>query len=74
MRCIGQSVGTGGELRNQLQPLVALETPSSALKVQSLGFTRRCEAFCRAARHRSILMKAKSDYVLTHWIRRPSTT
>ena len=38
MRCIGQSVGTENELRNQLQPLVALETPSSPLTVQSLGF------------------------------------
>ena len=41
MRCIGQSVGTESELRSQLRPLVALETPSSALKVsRSVSSTR----------------------------------
>jgi hypothetical protein len=31
MRCIGQSVGSETELRNQLKTLTTLETPSSAL-------------------------------------------
>ena len=65
MRCIGQSVGTENELRNQLQPLVALETPSSALKVQSLGFLDAVKHFAGPLDYESILMKAKSDYVLT---------
>lgn len=65
MGCIGQSVGTENELRNQLQPLVALETPSSSLKVQSLGFLDAVKHFAGPLEYESILMKAKSDYVLT---------
>ena len=38
LRCIGQSIGSEAELRNELHSLVTLETPSSPLKIQSLSF------------------------------------
>jgi hypothetical protein len=64
MRCIGQSVGTKSELSNQLKPIVGLETPSSALKIQSLGFLDAIKHFAGPLDYESVYMKAKSDYVL----------
>ena len=64
MRCIGQSVGTEAELRAQLQPLVALDTPSSPLTIKSLGFLDAVKHFAGPLDYESVFMKAKSDYVL----------
>ena len=64
MRCIGQSVGTETELRHQLQTMIALEPPSSALKIQLLGFLDAVKHFAGPLAYQSVFMKAKSDYVL----------
>ncbi len=64
MRCIGQSVGTESELRSQLRQLTTLQAPSSALTVRSLGFLDAVKHFAGPLEYESILMKAKSDYVL----------
>jgi hypothetical protein len=65
MRCIGQSVGSETELRNQLKTLTTLETPSSALLVQSLSFLDAVKHFAGPLEYESAPFKAKSDYVLT---------
>jgi len=65
MRCIGQSVGTETELRNQLKTLTTLQTPSSPLTVQSLSFLNAIKHFAGPLDYESVYMKAKSDYVLT---------
>ena len=65
MRCIGQSVGTEAELRSQLRALTQLRTPSSPLTVSSLGFLDAVKHFAGPLDFEQILMKAKSDYVLT---------
>jgi FAD/FMN-containing dehydrogenase len=65
MRCIGQSVGSETELRNELRPLTTLETPSSALSVQSLSFLNAVLHFAGTLKYESVYMKAKSDYVRT---------
>jgi len=65
MRCIGQSVGSETELRNQLKTLTTLETPSSALLVQSLSFLNAVKHFAGPLEYESAPFKAKSDYVLT---------
>jgi FAD/FMN-containing dehydrogenase len=64
MRCIGQSIGTEAELRAQLQPLLALDKPSSALAVHSLSFLDAVKHFAGPLDYESVFMKAKSDYVL----------
>jgi FAD/FMN-containing dehydrogenase len=65
MRCIGQSVGTETELRHELRTLVGLQPPSSALKIQLLGFLDAVKHFAGPLAYQSVFMKAKSDYVLT---------
>jgi FAD/FMN-containing dehydrogenase len=65
LRCIGQSVGSESELRAQLNPLVAMDRPSSALSVQSLSFLKAVQHFAGPLDYASVYMKAKSDYVLT---------
>jgi FAD/FMN-containing dehydrogenase len=65
MRCIGQSVGTESALRKQLKTIIGLETPSSALKIQSLGFLDAIKHFAGPLDYESVYMKAKSDYVLS---------
>jgi FAD/FMN-containing dehydrogenase len=65
MRCIGQSVGTEAELRNQLRPLVSMETPSRPLSIRSLSFLDAVKNFAGPLEYESVYMKAKSDYVLT---------
>jgi FAD/FMN-containing dehydrogenase len=65
LRCIGQSVGSETELRTQLQPLVAMDKPSSALSIQSLSFLNAVKHFAGPLDYESVYMKAKSDYVLT---------
>jgi FAD/FMN-containing dehydrogenase len=64
MRCIGQSVGSEAELRAGLQPLLALDKPSSALSIRSLGFLDAVTHFAVPLDYESVYMKAKSDYVL----------
>jgi hypothetical protein len=65
LRCIGQSVGTETELRNQLKPLIAMDAPSKALAVHSLGFLKAVQYFAGDLSYHSVYFKAKSDYVLT---------
>ncbi len=70
LRCIGQSVGTEAELRSQLAPLVALDTPSSALSIRSMSFMDGINWFGgvtpgQPVEYASVYMKAKSDYVLS---------
>jgi FAD/FMN-containing dehydrogenase len=65
LRCIGQSVGSESELRAQLQPLVAMDKPSSALSIQSLSFIKAVQHFAGPLDYEQVYMKAKSDYVLT---------
>jgi hypothetical protein len=65
MRCIGQSVGTETELRNQLKPLIAMDAPSRALTVQSLSFIKAVDHFTGGTAYESVYFKAKSDYVTT---------
>jgi FAD/FMN-containing dehydrogenase len=65
LRCIGQSVGTEAELRHQLGTFVGLESQSKPLSVQSLGFLDAVKHFAGPLGYQSVLMKAKSDYVLT---------
>jgi len=65
MRCIGQSVGSETELRNQLKPLIAMNAPSRPLTVQSLSFIKAVDHFTGGTDYPSVYMKAKSDYVMT---------
>jgi FAD binding domain/Berberine and berberine like len=65
MRCIGQSVGSEAELRDELHSLVSLETPSSPLKIQALGFLDAVKHFAGPLVYESVYMKAKSDYVFS---------
>jgi FAD/FMN-containing dehydrogenase len=65
MRCIGQSVGTQTELRNNLVTLTKLDTPSSALTIRSLGFLDAVKHFAGPLDYQSAFFKAKSDYVLS---------
>jgi FAD/FMN-containing dehydrogenase len=66
MRCIGQSVGTESELRSNLSALTRLDAPSRPLlAIQSLGFLDAVKHFAGPLAYESVLMKAKSDYVLT---------
>ena len=65
MRCIGQSVGSETELRNQLKPLIAMDAPSRPLTVQSLSFIKAVDHFTGGTDYQSVYMKAKSDYVTT---------
>ena len=65
MRCIGQSVGGESELRGELRGLTTLLAPSSALSVRSLAFLDAVKHFAGSFAYESLLMKAKSDYVLT---------
>ena len=65
LRCIGQSVGTQAELQGNLANLTKLDTPSSALKIQSLGFLDAVKHFSGGLAYDSEFFKAKSDYVLT---------
>jgi FAD/FMN-containing dehydrogenase len=65
MRCIGQSVGSETELRNQLKPLIAMDAPSRPLTVQSLSFIKAVDHFTGGTDYQSVYMKAKSDYVMT---------
>jgi FAD binding domain/Berberine and berberine like len=64
MRCIGQSIGSNTELRNELAELASLETPSSPLKIQMLSFLEAVKHFAGPLNYESVYMKAKSDYVL----------
>jgi FAD/FMN-containing dehydrogenase len=64
MRCIGQSVGAESELRGQLAGLTALLAPSSPLSVSALTFIEAVKHFAGSFAYESLLMKAKSDYVL----------
>jgi len=64
LRCIGQSVGSESALRSELKHLTSLQAPSSALTVQSLAFLDAVKHFAGGLDYESILMKAKSDYVL----------
>jgi hypothetical protein len=65
LRCIGQSIGSGAELRAELHSLVTLETPSSPLKIQDLSFLDRVKHFAGPLTYESVFMKAKSDYVFS---------
>jgi len=65
MRCIGQSVGDESELRHELLRLTGVLAPSSALKAQRLAFLDAIKHFAGSFDYESLLMKAKSDYVLT---------
>jgi hypothetical protein len=66
MRCIGQSIGSNSELRNELSGLVSVETPSKPLKIQTLSFLDAVNHFAGGLNYESIYMKGKSDYVLNH--------
>ena len=65
MRCIGQSVGSLSELRNELSALVSVEPPSTPLNVQTLSFPDAINHFSGGLNYESVFMKAKSDYVLS---------
>jgi FAD/FMN-containing dehydrogenase len=65
MRCIGQSVGSRTELRNELSALVSVAAPSSALNIQNLSFLDAINHFSGGQNYESVYMKAKSDYVLS---------
>jgi hypothetical protein len=65
MRCIGQSIGSEAELRNELHQLATLEMPSSPLTIRTLGFLDAVRHFAGPLNYESAYMKAKSDYVLT---------
>ena len=65
LRCIGQSVGTQPELQSNLANLTKLDTPSSALRIQSLGFLDAVKHFSGGLAYDSEFFKAKSDYVLS---------
>ena len=65
MRCIGQSIGSELALRSQLKTLTTLQTPSSTLTVQSLGFLDAVKHFAGPLAYEQVYMKAKSDYVVS---------
>jgi len=65
MRCIGQSVGSRTELRNELSALVSVEAPSKPLNIQTLSFLDAINHFSGGLDYESVYMKAKSDYVLS---------
>jgi FAD/FMN-containing dehydrogenase len=64
MRCIGQTVGDESELLGELRRLTALLAPSSALSVGARSFLDAVKHFAGSFDYESLLMKAKSDYVL----------
>ncbi|WP_036288337.1 FAD-binding oxidoreductase [Methylosinus sp. PW1] len=64
MRCIGQSVGDERELRNELRRLTSVLSPSTRLSVRMLAFLDAVKHFAGPLVYESLLMKAKSDYVL----------
>jgi FAD/FMN-containing dehydrogenase len=64
MRCIGQSIGSESELRNELRQLTTLFSPSTPLRVQTLSFLDGVKHFAGPLVYESLLMKAKSDHVL----------
>jgi FAD/FMN-containing dehydrogenase len=64
LRCIGQSVGSESELRRELQPLIKMDQPSSALSIQSMSFLNAVKHFAGPLDYEQVYMKAKSDYVL----------
>jgi FAD/FMN-containing dehydrogenase len=64
-RCIGQSIGSEVELRNELAELASLETPSSPLKIQMLSFLDAVKHFAGPLDYESVYMKGKSDYVFS---------
>jgi hypothetical protein len=51
-------------LRNELRQLTMLFTPSTPLRVQTLSFLDAVKHFAGPLAYESLLMKAKSDYVL----------
>ena len=65
LRCVGQSVGEENELRRELRGMADLLAPSTALSVQKLAFLDAVRHFAGSFTYESLLMKAKSDYVLT---------
>jgi FAD/FMN-containing dehydrogenase len=65
LRCIGQSVGTRGELQSNLANLTSLYPASSPLTIQSLAFLDAVKHFAGPLAYQSVLFKAKSDYVVT---------
>ncbi len=65
LRCIGQSVGSEAELRNNLRPMLQLDTPARPLTVQSLAFLDAVKHFAGPLDYDSEYFKAKSDYVLS---------
>jgi|SRR5271165_1092492 len=65
MRCIGQSIGSESEVRNQLRTLVQVEPPSKPLTVQTLAFLDAVRHFAGPLVFESVFMKAKSDYVVS---------
>jgi hypothetical protein len=65
MRCIGQSVGSQTELRNELSVLVSVEAPSKPLNIQTLSFLDAINHFSGGLNYETVYMKAKSDYVLS---------
>ncbi len=65
MRCIGQSVGSRTELRNELSALVSAEAPSKPLNIQTLSFLDAINHFAGGLNYESVYMKAKSDYVFS---------
>jgi FAD/FMN-containing dehydrogenase len=64
MRCIGQSIGSGTELRNELSALVSVEAPSTPVNIQTLGFLDAVNHFSGGLNYETSYMKGKSDYVL----------
>ena len=52
MRCIGQSIGSESEVRNQLRTLVQVEPPSKPVDGADAGLSGRCAAFRRPPRLR----------------------
>src|SRR5258708_33031829 len=60
MRCIGQSVGTETELRNQLRALTTLDTPSRPLSAQALSFLNAVLHFAGPLGYEPGYMKGKS--------------
>jgi FAD/FMN-containing dehydrogenase len=63
LRCIGQSTGTEAALRSALAPLLALEPPTSPLRVQVLSFYDAVDHFSGGWDYETMYLKGKSDFV-----------
>ena len=64
LRCIGQSTGSEGALRRELDALLTLQRPTVPLSIRTLTFFGAVDHFSGGWDYETTYSKAKSDYVV----------